>query len=227
MNLQFSDDGNATLINTVHGNQPAVVHGNGPAKYHLNNYGNYLAGAFAGAVCHACREQRLQLDDVADTELPTVTVAVFVERATPFFADFLQLCAALDYPKRRQHLFVHNAVANYSAAMDAWLEAARIEYASVKYAQAADGLDEAEARTLAVGHAERVAKSDYLFVVDSDARLDNAETLRELVAQNRSLVAPLLRRHNEVWSNFWGALGESGFYARSHDYMAIVDGDIR
>lgn len=202
------------------------MHGNGPSKYHLNNYGNYLAGAFAGGVCHACNELRRTFAD-DDADLPTVTVAVFVERATPFFDDFLELCAQLDYPKAKLHLFVHNAVANYSEQMDTWLAEVRREYASVKYAAATVRLDEAEARTLAVGHAERVARTDYLFVVDSDARLDNARTLRELVAQNRSLVAPLLRRHKEVWSNFWGALGENGFYARSHDYMAIVEEEIR
>lgn len=34
-------------------------------------------------------------------------------------------------------------------------------------------------------------------------------------------------RPGEVWSNFWGALSEKGFYARSHDYMDIVKNNIR
>lgn len=34
-------------------------------------------------------------------------------------------------------------------------------------------------------------------------------------------------RPGEVWSNFWGALSEKGFYARSHDYMDIAKDNIR
>lgn len=75
-------------------------------------------------------------------------------------------------------------------------------------------------------HAQ-LKNTDYLFVIDADARLDNPETLRELLRQNRTFIGPMLSRHKEVWSNFWGALSEGGFYARSHDYIAIVEEDIR
>lgn len=37
----------------------------------------------------------------------------------------------------------------------------------------------------------------------------------------------MLRRDEGNWSNFWGALSEDGFYARSHDYMGIVAESIR
>lgn len=39
----------------------------------------------------------------------------------------------------------------------------------------------------------------------------------------RTFIAPMLKRPNELWSNFWGALSDTGFYARSHDYMGIVE----
>lgn len=153
-------------------------------------------------------------------------MALIILRATPFFQNYLELVEALDYPKNKLHLFVHNAVAEYTADIDAFARTAGAEYASLKQISAEERMDETEVRTLSVAHALR-QNTDYLFVVDADARLDNAQTLRELVAQNRAFVAPLLKRHKEVWSNFWGALSESGYYARSHDYMAIVEETIR
>lgn len=36
-----------------------------------------------------------------------------------------------------------------------------------------------------------------------------------------------MTRHEKVWSNFWGALSDKGFYARSLDYMTIVKNEIR
>ena len=32
-----------------------------------------------------------------------------------------------------------------------------------------------------------------------------------------------MMRKQTQWSNFWGGISESGFYARSPDYMDIVD----
>lgn len=43
----------------------------------------------------------------------------------------------------------------------------------------------------------------------------------------RDLVAPLLTRPKDAWSNFWGALNDQGYYARSHNYLDIVNEKIR
>lgn len=63
---------------------------------------------------------------------------------------------------------------------------------------------------------------DYLFTLDAEAHIDDPDTLRSLLHANRSVIAPLLTRTNKIWSNFWGAISSSGYYARSHDYMDIV-----
>lgn len=63
--------------------------------------------------------------------------------------------------------------------------------------------------------------------MDSVAHLDNPHTMRLLIEQNRTVVAPLLVRPGKAWSNFWGALTKDGFYARSNDYMDIVHNEKR
>lgn len=93
-------------------------------------------------------------------------------------------------------------------------------------------------------------QSDYIFFVDADTHINDYEVLRELLAMNkyveasyffvwfhkyihffcfilyRQFVAPVVTKNNELWSNFWGALAEGGYYARSPDYVDIIKGDI-
>lgn len=61
------------------------------------------------------------------------------------------------------------------------------------------------------------------FSIDSVAHLDNKYTLKLLVEQQRGIVAPLLVRPSAAWSNFWGAVADNGYYARSSDYMDIIE----
>lgn len=98
------------MVNSQHKTRPSVVHGNGPSKLVLNDYGNYLAGAFTNGKCRTCEENNLVLND--EDALPSVTVALFIEVATPFLPEFLDTIVALDYPHKRIDLFVHNAVSN-------------------------------------------------------------------------------------------------------------------
>ena len=38
-----------------------------------------------------------------------------------------------------------------------------------------------------------------------------------------TIVAPLLFITGRLWSNFWGAIDHNGYYARSKDYIDIVE----
>uniref|UniRef100_A0A8D0MDW2 Procollagen-lysine,2-oxoglutarate 5-dioxygenase 1 n=1 Tax=Sus scrofa TaxID=9823 RepID=A0A8D0MDW2_PIG len=64
----------------------------------------------------------------------------------------------------------------------------------------------------------------YYFSVDADVALTEPKTLRLLIEQNKNVLAPLMTRHGRLWSNFWGALSADGYYARSEDYVDIVQG---
>lgn len=68
---------------------------------------------------------------------------------------------------------------------------------------------------------------DYILVLDSLAMLDSDLTLQRLVAVGRNVVAPLLGRHERLFSNFWGDIAADGFYARSRDYIPIVQNERR
>lgn len=68
---------------------------------------------------------------------------------------------------------------------------------------------------------------EYYFFVDHFSVIDNPKVLHDLLALNKSVVAPFICKPNSAWSNFWGDLDNRGFYKRSFDYMNIVEGKQR
>lgn len=63
----------------------------------------------------------------------------------------------------------------------------------------------------------------YLLTLDGVAHLTNPDALQLLMEQNRTVLSPMLLRPGRLWSNFWGAISKQGFYARSEDYVDIVE----
>lgn len=212
------DSKEAFLKNTEYSTTPLVVHGNGPSKTTLNGYANYLAGAFVDGECQLVEENLLEVDE---ENLPTVMLALFIEKATPFIEEWFESLAKLNYPLKKMDLFVHNNVDHHKAVIDQFVEKYSKEYRSFRMVDYSEDFEELAGRTLAVSQCLK-KKCDYLFVVDADGHIDNPDTLRQLISFNRNFISPVLTRPEKVWSNFWGALSSQGFYARSSDYMEIV-----
>lgn len=196
---------------------PSIIHGNGLSKVDLNAYGNYLARTFNG-VCLLCQENLLDLEE---TNLPVISLALMVTQPVPFFDQFLEGIESLNYPKEKLHLLIYSNVAFHDDDIKSFVNKHAKEYATAKFALSTDELDERQGRQLALDKA-RLHQSDYIFFVDADAHIDDGEVLRELLRLNKQFVAPIFSKHKELWSNFWGALSEGGYYARSHDYVDIV-----
>ncbi|XP_064296419.1 multifunctional procollagen lysine hydroxylase and glycosyltransferase LH3-like isoform X2 [Phalacrocorax carbo] len=73
----------------------------------------------------------------------------------------------------------------------------------------------------------REPRCQHYLSLDADVALTHPGALRALLRQNRRVLAPLLSRPGQLWSNFWGALSPEGFYARAQDYVDIVQGKRR
>ncbi|EDW70891.1 procollagen-lysine,2-oxoglutarate 5-dioxygenase [Drosophila virilis] len=215
------DSNQGTLQNIDFMTTPLIIHGNGLSKVDLNAYGNYLAKTFSG-VCTFCLEYPLELDE---QNLPIITLAVMVPQAVPFFDMFLASIEKLNYPKESLHLFMYSNVALHDDAVESYANNQGKNYASAKFVLSVDELDERQGRQLALDKA-KLQHSDYIFFVDADAHIDDSEVLRELLRMNKQFVAPVFSKYHELWSNFWGALSENGYYARSHDYVDIVKRDL-
>ena len=60
-------------------------------------------------------------------------------------------------------------------------------------------------------------------MLESTAHLDNADTLKILIEQNRPVLAPIMLRKGSTWSNVWGDVDMNGYYKRSFDYLDIIN----
>ncbi|XP_054270597.1 procollagen-lysine,2-oxoglutarate 5-dioxygenase-like isoform X1 [Macrosteles quadrilineatus] len=219
-----------TLVNKVHNTKPLVLHGNGPSKIHFNTLTNYLPRGWTEAEgCATCKENTIDLTKVSEADYPMVVIALYVGIPTPFLREFFDSVLQLDYPKNKIHFFLFNNVEYHQREVLQFVDNVNAleQYRGVKLLQQPkDGISEAVAKMFAREYC--FAKDcDYLLVLDSIARLDNPNTLKGLISLNRTIVAPMLVRPGKAWSNFWGDLSVDGFYARSFDYMDIVNNDRR
>ncbi|KAM7390386.1 hypothetical protein PAMA_008516 [Pampus argenteus] len=207
--------------NTAYDSLPVVVHGNGNTKVYLNNLANYVPNAWNYE--HGCSHCN---DDVVDLSqlqaYPNVLVGVFIEQPTPFLPEFFQRLLTLDYPKDKLNVFVHNNEVYHEKHIQKFWEENRNVFNSFKVVGPEENLSQGEARNMGMDLCRRDDTCDYYFSIDSDVMLTNRQTLKLLIEQNRKIIGPLVTRHGKLWSNFWGALSLDGYYARSEDYVDIV-----
>uniref|UniRef100_A0A8C2ZTS3 procollagen-lysine 5-dioxygenase n=1 Tax=Cyclopterus lumpus TaxID=8103 RepID=A0A8C2ZTS3_CYCLU len=209
--------------NVAYDTLPVIIHGNGPTKLQLNYLGNYVPSAWTFEDgCGVCDDHLLFFNDAADEEMPLVYLAVFIEHATPFMEEFLDRLTTLNYPPAKIRLFIHNNVVYHEHHIQRFWERHRALFPDALLVGPEENLQENKARAMAVGACKKDPECDYYFSIDSDVALTNPDTLRILIEENKSVIAPMLSKHGKLWSNFWGALSPEGFYSRSEDYIEIV-----
>uniref|UniRef100_A0A3P9M636 Procollagen-lysine, 2-oxoglutarate 5-dioxygenase 2 n=1 Tax=Oryzias latipes TaxID=8090 RepID=A0A3P9M636_ORYLA len=213
--------GRVRVRNTMYDSLPIVVHGNGKTKMYLNYLGNYVPNAWNYENgCSGCDDDLLDLTQLE--EYPNVLVGVFIEQPTPFLPEFLHRLLTLDYPKDKLQVFVHNNEVYHEKHIQTFWEESKNVFGSFKVVGPEENLSQGEARNMGMDLCRKDATCDYYFSIDSDVMLTNRQTLKLLIEQNRKIIGPLVTRHGKLWSNFWGALSLDGYYARSEDYVDIV-----
>lgn len=215
------------LQNTAYNTLPLVIHANGPTKLFLNTLGNYIPKAWNPEDgCLSCWDNMISLEKKKPKDYPTVVIGMFIEQPTPFLEEFLHKFVALNYPKDKIHLVLHNNAAYHAKQIDGFVEQHGKEYQSLKFISHEDKVKEWHARNMGIEECLK-RKCDYYFNLDAVAHVDNPHLLKLLIEQNRPVIAPMMIRPYQAWSNFWGSLTADGFYARSIDYMEIVQGQRR
>uniref|UniRef100_A0A9L9PXC2 Procollagen-lysine,2-oxoglutarate 5-dioxygenase 2 n=1 Tax=Homo sapiens TaxID=9606 RepID=A0A9L9PXC2_HUMAN len=221
--LKF-ENGKARAKNTFYETLPVAINGNGPTKILLNYFGNYVPNSWTqDNGCTLCEFDTVDLSAV-DVH-PNVSIGVFIEQPTPFLPRFLDILLTLDYPKEALKLFIHNKEVYHEKDIKVFFDKAKHEIKTIKIVGPEENLSQAEARNMGMDFCRQDEKCDYYFSVDADVVLTNPRTLKILIEQNRKIIAPLVTRHGKLWSNFWGALSPDGYYARSEDYVDIVQGN--
>uniref|UniRef100_A0A672U1R7 Procollagen-lysine,2-oxoglutarate 5-dioxygenase 1 n=1 Tax=Strigops habroptila TaxID=2489341 RepID=A0A672U1R7_STRHB len=189
----------------------------------LNYLGNYIPQIWTFETgCTVCDEGLRSLTGFKDEALPMILIGIFIEQPTPFLSQFFLRLRNLRYPKQRIQLFIHNHEQHHLMQVDSFVKEHGKEYLAVKVIGPDDEVENAEARNLGMDLCRKDPGCDYYFSLDAEIVLKNTETLRILIEQNKLVIAPLVSRHEKLWSNFWGALSPDGYYARSEDYVDIV-----
>ena len=68
------------------------------------------------------------------------------------------------------------------------------------------------------------SNEDIYLNLDSDVSINNYEFLESI--NDSSILAPLIKSKNALFSNFWGDIDENGFYKRSQNYINIYNQEI-
>jgi procollagen-lysine,2-oxoglutarate 5-dioxygenase len=176
-------------MNQKYFTNPLILNGNGPSKKVLNQYGNYLAGTYAYNECRIGHDQPISEHDASQH---TIFLGLFIEKPTPFLEEFFEKIKALDYPKNKMYMFIHNVVEYHSDVVEKYYyELLNEDHITVQVIDAKHGIEETNAREMAVRQCGEVS-CDYFFSVDSDAHIDAPETLKLLIMMNKTVIAPVL-----------------------------------
>ncbi|XP_035237773.1 procollagen-lysine,2-oxoglutarate 5-dioxygenase 1 isoform X1 [Anguilla anguilla] len=220
--LKF-EDGRVRARNVMYDTLPVMIHGNGPTKLQINYLGNYIPTAWTFETgCTVCDTDLRPLSGLTESEYPVVLIGIFIQQPTPFVAVFFERLLNLKYPKDRLKLFIYNQEPHHKKHISSFLEDHGTEYQAVKVIGPEEEMDSTTSRNLGLDVCRQDSDCEYFFSVDAEVVLKNADTLKILIEQNRPVIAPMVGRTGKLWSNFWGALSADGYYARSEDYVDIV-----
>ncbi|KAJ0032358.1 hypothetical protein NQD34_002439 [Periophthalmus magnuspinnatus] len=169
---------------------------------------------------------------------PKVMIAIVARNAAHSLPHYLGCIERLDYPKDRIAIWAatdHN-MDNTTAMLRGWLKKAQGVYHYVEWRP----MEEPKLYTDEWGpkhwppsrfnhvmklrqaalKASRERWADYILFVDSDNLLTNPQVLNLLMAENLTIVAPMLESRS-LYSNFWCGMTPQGYYKRTPDYQPI------
>ncbi|XP_075046346.1 procollagen-lysine,2-oxoglutarate 5-dioxygenase 1 [Mixophyes fleayi] len=223
--LKF-ENGRVRARNLLYDTLPVLVNGNGPTKLLMNYLGNYVPRVWTFETgCVICEEGLRSLAGFkTDDAFPLVVIGIFIEQPTPFVSEFFRRLDNLQYPKKRIQLYLANHEPHHQRHVEKFLEEHRSDYNAVKTVGPDEASNVADVRNIGMDTCRQNPECEYYFSIDVQVVLKNTSVLRTLIEQNKSIITPLVSRIQDLWSNFWGAINTDGYYARSEDYIDIVQG---
>ncbi|XP_029309726.1 LOW QUALITY PROTEIN: procollagen galactosyltransferase 2-like [Cottoperca gobio] len=194
-----------------------------------------LAGTLFG---HSSTEE-LPADHQESSVLkPTVLITILARNARHSLPYFLGCIDRLDYPKDRIAIWAasDHSVDSSWAVLQEWLRAVGHLYHSVEWKpmeQPSSYADEhgpkhwpdsrfshvMQLKQAALRAARRLW-TDYILFVDTDNLLTNRQVLSDMMAENLTVVAPMLESKS-LYSNFWCGVTPQGYYRRTPEYIPI------
>ncbi|XP_069465242.1 inactive glycosyltransferase 25 family member 3 [Ambystoma mexicanum] len=182
------------------------------------------------------RPGRAQEQEPPLEKLPTLVIAILARNAAHSLPEYLGALERLHYPKDRVSVWCatdHN-VDNTSEILREWLTAVQKYYHAIEWRPQDEPTSYPgetgpkhwteeryeslmKLKQAALNYARR-QWADYILFADTDSILTNDQTLHLLMAENRSVIAPMLDSQT-YYSNFWCGITPQGYYRRTVDYF--------
>ncbi|TPI25056.1 glycosyltransferase [Mesorhizobium sp. B3-1-6] len=176
---------------------------------------------------------------------PRVLVAILAKQKEPALPLYLTCIEALDYPKESIVLYIrtNNNTDRTEHILREWLERVGHLYSAVEIdtSDVSDRVEQFrehewnETRFKVLGRIRNISlrktlehNCEFYFVVDVDNFVRPA-TLRELVALDVPIVAPLLRSiaPGQYYSNYHAEVDASGYYQHCDQYLWVLNRHVR
>uniref|UniRef100_A0A8D3BDI8 Cerebral endothelial cell adhesion molecule n=2 Tax=Scophthalmus maximus TaxID=52904 RepID=A0A8D3BDI8_SCOMX len=167
---------------------------------------------------------------------PTVVIAIVARNAAHSLPYYLGALERLNYPRGRISVWAatdHNAD-NTTAMLKEWLTVMQKYYHYVEWRpmdQPTSYAGELGPKHWPNSRYEYVMKlkqaalnfarkrwADYILYADTDNILTNPETLNLMIAENKSVIAPMLDSQG-AYSNYWCGITPQGYYRRTAEYF--------
>uniref|UniRef100_A0A672L8F8 Cerebral endothelial cell adhesion molecule n=1 Tax=Sinocyclocheilus grahami TaxID=75366 RepID=A0A672L8F8_SINGR len=188
---------------------------------------------FAVAQCYFSEEN---YTEESKMQPPTVIIAIIARNAAHSLPYYLGALERLNYPKERISIWAatdHN-IDNTTAILREWLTVMQTQYHYVEWRpleKPTSYVGELGPKHWANGRYEYVMKlkqaalnfakkrwADYILYSDTDNILTNPNTLHLLMAENKSVIAPMLDSQS-AYSNYWCGITPQGYYRRTAEYF--------
>jgi hypothetical protein len=172
---------------------------------------------------------------------PRVMVAILAKQAAVALPLYLECIEALDYPKTAITLYIrtNNNTDDTAQILHDWVDRVRpmydhIEFDPTNLPVPVEQFDVHEWNPLRFAVLSHLRNSclqktleyrcDFLLMADTDNFI-RPHTLRNLVASNLPIVAPLLRSadRGSYYSNFFAQTTETGYYAECEQYHWVLE----
>ena len=215
------DYGQSKVVNNLTNSRPILIHGNGgeDSKLFLNRLCNYINLKFRDIYGYKDTHSRLKkLDTINYHEYPRILVTIFLEN-TNKIGNISNLFKQ-KYPFSQLDFTVLNGSGE---DINKYIDSLKLKFK--KNVNVIDTSNNAfTIKGIYNDLIDKVLpKYDYMFIGNINHVISDRFMFEKLICSNLDIVSPMLvGMTNTNFSNFWGAVTNEGYYARSFDYFDIL-----
>ena len=208
--------GKSRIKNKITNTEPCQIHGNGPQsrKNYLNRLESYLMKNWTNVWGYNNK-------NMLQTIPKNIKIMIFIEINIPACSIFTDLIETINTNVETINTNVEtikNIETKYYSTSTFFHK--NINTNIIKE----NNIEKLRNKVLEIAKEEEY---DYLWFIDSTYVITNKNILKNMILQNKSIVGPFINKKKQLWSNFWGAVDENGWYKNSEDYNNIVNRERR